>query len=278
MHLTLRWNRLFSPERVANLSWSRKSPGEEFPLHDHDFPEVFWIAEGALRHEINGVATDLPRGQLVFVRSADCHGFRGIGSRPGVVCNFAVRPDVAEHLRQRYFGGLDGAWWQTKAATPLALAASELHHLDQAARELGTMADPDLHLAERFLLNLFHLVRQHGRPAAVHAEPAWLSAARAAMAEPRHLARGVPQLVRLAGCSAEHLARTVRRVHGVTPTAMVNELRLNWAGAELQYSGREIAEIALAAGFESLSHFYHLFQRRHGVTPRQFRIRARVLA
>jgi AraC-like DNA-binding protein len=40
---------------------------------------------------------------------------------------------------------------------------------------------------------------------------------------------------------------------------------------------KDIADIAAAAGFESLSHFYHLFQKQHGVTPRQFRERFRTL-
>jgi AraC family cel operon transcriptional repressor len=279
MHLTLRWNRLFSPDRAGHIAWSRKEPGEEFPLHDHDFPEVFWVSEGGLRHEINGLTTDLTRGQLVFIRAADRHGFRGIGEHAGVVCNFATRTDVVAHLRQRYFAGWPGAWWHAgRGPAAVALTAAELHTLDHAAREFATVPDPDLHATERFLLNLLHVVRQHGQPARLGSEPAWLATARLAMTEPRHLARGVPRLVRLAGCSPEHLARTVRRVHGVTPTELVNQLRLAWAGAELQYSSREIAEIALAAGFDSLSHFYHLFRRQHGVPPRQFRVRARSLA
>ncbi len=279
MSLTLQWNRLFPSGRVSLISWSRKTLGEEFPLHDHDFPEVFWISAGCLQHELNGVGTELPLGRLMFIRPADRHAFRGIDARGGTVCNFAVRPDIVAHLRERYFAGQRIAWWHEAEPPPmLQLAPAELHLLDHAARELAATGDPDLHATERFLLNLFHLLRQRDAPVRLTAEPAWLAAARVAMNEPRHLARGVPQLVRFAGCSAEHLARTVRRVHGVTPTDLVNQLRLGWAAAELQYSGRTIADVALAAGFESLSHFYHLFRRQHGVTPRQFRLRARALA
>lgn len=279
MHLTLGWSRLFRPDRVGHIAWSRKAPGEEFPLHDHDFPEVFWISDGRLRHEINGAAADLARGQLVFVRAADRHRFLGTGDRAGTICNFATREDVVAHLRARYFASWNGAWWHgARVPAALTLTPAELHTLDHAAREFATLGEPDLHATERFLLNLLHVLRQHGRPARIASEPAWLAHARAAMTEPRHLPHGVPRLVRLAGCSPEHLARTVRRVHGVTPTELVNQLRLSWAGAELQYSSREIADIALAAGFESLSHFYHLFRRQHGVPPRQFRVRARSLA
>lgn len=279
MPLTLRWNRLMSPRRVAQISWSRKAVGEEFPLHDHDFPEIFWVSEGTTRHTVNGVTTELGRGQLVFIRPDDCHGFRGAGEHGGTVCNLALRRDVLAHVRRRYFAGRRDAWWHDAAMpTGVLLTGAELRALDHAARELASVRTLTVADVDRFLLNLFHLLRERESPARQATEPAWLAAARQALADPQRLARGVPELVRLAGCSPEHLARTVRRVHGFTPTDLVNQQRLDWAAVELQFSSRGISDISLAAGFESLSHFYHLFRRQHGVTPRQFRLRARAFA
>jgi len=261
------------------ISWSRKAIGEEFPLHDHDFPEVFWISEGTMQHQINGHPTELKRGDLLFVRAQDCHSFCGAGDQGGVVCNFAVRADVVSHLRARYFPGLATAWWdEAFVPSSLSLAASELQTMDHSAREFAEGSAPDLPATERFLLNLFHLLRKRESPNPKSLEPAWLTAARKAMEDPRNLQAGTPKLVRLAGCSAEHLARTIRRVHHRTPTELVNEMRINWTAAELQFSSRSIADVALAVGFESLSHFYHLFRKQLGVTPRQFRLRARALA
>jgi AraC family cel operon transcriptional repressor len=278
MSLTLRWKRLYPAGRLSQLSWARTAAGEEFPLHDHDFPEFFWIPEGEVEHTINGQTSQLGRGDLMFVRAADRHRFVGRGERGAVIANFAVRADLVAHLRRRYFPQATDAWWTTAPVPPrLALSAADLHALAQAAREFALHPQPDLLSTERFLLNLFEMLRQHDAPHHAAAEPDWLGEARRAMGESQHLAGGVRRLARLAGCSPEHLARTVRRVHGVTPTDLVNRQRLDWAGSELMFTGREIAEVALAAGFESLSHFYHLFRQRHGVTPRQFRLRARAL-
>lgn len=278
MSLTLRWNRLMPARRVAQISWSHKAVGEEFPLHDHDYPEVFWVAEGVMRHTVNGVTTELGRGRLVFIRPSDSHRFVGAGEHGGTVCNFALRRDLLAAARKRYFGQHRGAWWHD-AAMPLGvqLSGAELRALDQAARELASLRTLTLAEVDRFLLNLFHLLREREAPERHATEPAWLAAARKELSDPQKLAGGVNQLVRLAGCSPEHLARMVRRVHGVTPTDLVNAQRLDWAAVELQFSSRAIADISLAAGFESLSHFYHLFRRQHGVTPRQFRLRARAL-
>jgi AraC family cel operon transcriptional repressor len=278
MSMTLRWKRLFKEARMAQMSQARKAPGEEFPLHDHDFPEVFWISEGTVEHTINGQQATMTRGELVFVRAPDRHHFLGSQPKGGVISNLAVRADVAAHLRTRYFPDATHAWWTTAGIpSTIRLTAGELHALDQAAREIGATPNPDLLATERFLLNLFHLLRRRETHVQLEAEPAWLAEARGALADPRHLAAGVHKLAQLAGCSAEHLARTVRRVHGMTPTDLVNRQRLDWAAGELMFSTTSITDIAAAAGFESLSHFYHLFRARHGVPPRQFRRRAQPL-
>lgn len=276
--MTLRWKRLFPDGRLAQMTWSRKAAGEEFPLHDHDFPELFWIAEGEVEHQINGTTSLMRRGELMFIRPSDQHAFRGIGARGGVISNFAVRRDIVAHLRRRHLRGAEHAWWDESAVPARRiLSAAELHALERGAREIAAIAAPDLLATERFLLNVFHLLRHTALSGGVEGEPDWLSAAREAFSDPMHLTVGVSRLVRLAGCSPEHLSRTVRRIHGITPTELVNRQRLDWAAGELMFTARSISDLAAAAGFESLSHFYHLFRARHGVTPRQFRRRTQPL-
>jgi len=278
MSLTLRWKQVFPRQGLALIGWSRKRTGEIFPLHDHDYPEVFWIEEGELGHTINGETTVLRRGELRFVRANDRHEFIGRGDPGGVVANVAVRASVISDLRRRYGSAATEAWWHGQPVPPrITLSVADVHTLGQAARELAARAHVDRLAVDRFLLNLIELIRRPDAARRATGEPGWLSDARAALGDPRHLAGGVARLNQLAGCSAEHLARTVKRVHGVTPTDLVNQQRLEWAASELMFSGREIADVALAAGFESLSHFYHLFRRQHGTTPRRFRLRGRSL-
>jgi len=89
---------------------------------------------------------------------------------------------------------------------------------------------------------------------------------------PEVFACGAPGFVRAAGRSAEHVARTVRAVFGVTPSDYVNRVRMDYAARELRITTRPIAEIALDCGLNNLSHFYGLFRRSQGETPRAHRI------
>jgi AraC family cel operon transcriptional repressor len=81
-----------------------------------------------------------------------------------------------------------------------------------------------------------------------------------------------PGLTRVAGRSAEHVARSVRWVFGITPSDYVNRVRMEHAARELRVTTRPIADIALDCGLNNLSHFYALFRRAHRLTPRAYRL------
>ena len=91
------------------------------------------------------------------------------------------------------------------------------------------------------------------------------------MKEPEALARGVPEMVRLSGKSHEYLCRVCKRQLGMTPVQFVNDLRLTYAANRLRHSADSIIDVCYAAGFDNLSHFYHLFRRKYDLTPGDFR-------
>jgi len=62
----------------------------------------------------------------------------------------------------------------------------------------------------------------------------------------------------------------------LTPMDVVTGLRMRHAGAELRLSARPILEIAIDCGYESLSHFYAMFRRIYGTSPRTYRMRNRM--
>jgi AraC family cel operon transcriptional repressor len=103
--------------------------------------------------------------------------------------------------------------------------------------------------------------------------PAWLiHAARAIETWPNSFG-GVPEFVRLAGRSHEHVSRDCRRLMQTTPRELVSQARLKWASMQLETSQKEIIDIAQECGFENLGHFYKLFKAEYQNTPRQYRMK-----
>lgn len=80
-------------------------------------------------------------------------------------------------------------------------------------------------------------------------------------------------LASLAGRGIDVFARQFRSELGVPPYRYVMERRLQRAAADLAGSRKPIAEIALAVGFSSQSHFTTRFTARFGVSPGIYRNR-----
>ena len=81
-------------------------------------------------------------------------------------------------------------------------------------------------------------------------------------------------LEELAGLSNRSLAtfkRDFQRHYHTAPRQWINQQRLQHARMLLQTTDEAVADIALACGFESASHFIRIFRRAFGATPQTIR-------
>jgi AraC family transcriptional regulator len=99
----------------------------------------------------------------------------------------------------------------------------------------------------------------------------WLGDVRELLHERAPAAASLSELAASVGVQPAHLARSFRRVHGVTVGEYARGLRLDWAAAQLALPEAPLAEIAAAAGFADQSHFTRAFRRHTGVTPGRYR-------
>ncbi len=79
------------------------------------------------------------------------------------------------------------------------------------------------------------------------------------------------ELARKVGVSQRQLERLCRRYLGATPARYYGQLRLDRARRMLRQTELPIAEIAIACGFVSLSHFSKVYRRQFGCSPRSDR-------
>jgi AraC-like DNA-binding protein len=67
--------------------------------------------------------------------------------------------------------------------------------------------------------------------------------------------------------------RHFKKHTGKTFTGFVTEVRLNFASRQLIETDLAVSEIALASGYNNISHFNHQFSALHSLPPREFRKR-----
>lgn len=78
-------------------------------------------------------------------------------------------------------------------------------------------------------------------------------------------------LATVAGLSPYHFIRKFKSAFGETPHHYLRRVRLNNARDLLLNTRQPITEICYDVGFQSLGSFSSLFQKHHGLSPRQFR-------
>lgn len=74
------------------------------------------------------------------------------------------------------------------------------------------------------------------------------------------------------GCSRELADLRFREIEGRTVRATIEEFKLAEIRRLLKSTCRPVATIARQCGFKSASHLNHLFKRRNGVSPRDWRL------
>ncbi|MFW5752645.1 MAG: helix-turn-helix transcriptional regulator [Planctomycetota bacterium] len=160
-------------------------------------------------------------------------------------------------------------------APPLAFAfpAGDLERLEHLVNEL-IMRPPGMHNAMAALALLLHL-RDHRTRSPYADLPPWLRAGMIRMRSPTHFAEGLPALARLCERSIDHINRVVRARRGCTATRLLNDLRMECAAARLRLTDERIHTVAEMVGIDDHSHFYRLFKRAYGTTPRRYRLAPR---
>lgn len=81
----------------------------------------------------------------------------------------------------------------------------------------------------------------------------------------------VDQLAAMSGLSQSQFHAVFKREMGCTCIRYLTRLRLGHAAALIRQSEHSITRIAGDCGFPCLSHFYHVFKTRFGVSPRKLR-------
>jgi AraC-like DNA-binding protein/quercetin dioxygenase-like cupin family protein len=275
----MRWQTLVPPgEYHAALvsSWFRPRTA----LHTHDFFEMMYVLTGTGIHEINDCALPLAAGDLLFIRPRDRHA---IAVRPGNDLHFVNIAFPADAWAAFcVLSGLTDDAFSSQSIAPAPAVRVPVERRDECAqvfqRALRAFhaAPSRLELCRFWALAVPILLRPVEPPEEDDsALPTWLRAACEAMRDERNLRLGLTRFIALSGVSPAHLSRTLKAHRQQTPTAFINELRVQQAALLLTTTTEEIIEIAAACGFANLSYFYRRFVERFGMSPRAFRLRAR---
>jgi AraC family cel operon transcriptional repressor len=240
-------------------------------LHDHDYFELFWIDSGRATHLINGSSVVLSSGDGVLIRPTDQHGFSPLGAAPCRLGNIMFRAETAAHLLDRYEDDFAARFFWRAGPDPwgFRLDAARQGAFDQLVLDLERGPRTRARIEGFLLAVLTTIMSDNLAPRATI--PAWLDSAMRSARQPEIFRQGAQGFIAAAGRSHEHVCRSLKEHFGLTPSALVNQIRLDHAARLLACTDLPTPDIAADCGLENMSHFHAIFREHFGVTPRRYR-------
>ncbi|MBD3239736.1 MAG: helix-turn-helix domain-containing protein [Chitinivibrionales bacterium] len=268
---TLYWNNLAPRGEAYHVTSLTLADRATFYGHDHDFAELFLVDYGQAVHRVGREQHSVRAGDLVTLLPEHDHGFRAVGREGFRYLNVAIPTTVLSFFKQTYFTPTDRLWLENEMPPAVHSLSPTGKRRVQAMIEALSLAPHVRYEIDRFLLNLLHELRTPLVGVQATALPGWLREAYEELVTGRGVS-SVSELVRAAGRSHEHVSRVVHQATGMTPTQLVNTVRLTRAAHLLSMTEDSITRIALECGFSNLGHFYRQFKAQYGTTPRKYRV------
>jgi AraC family transcriptional regulator, dual regulator of chb operon len=246
--------------------------------HTHDFYEIFLITKGKAFHLINGVKEVLGEGMLVFIRPDDIHHYEKMDGEICELINLAFRASTLSRLLNYFGEGFNSERIMLPKLPPvIKLSKIEKESLIAKFESLNALSRKKeeqiktefrILIAEIFAKYFLEIKKEIGNEI-----PQWLLKLRGEMERKDNFVLGIERMYELSERSPEHLSRTFKKYFKETPTDFLTHLRLNYAANLLANSDETIAGISMEAGYDNLSHFYHLFKKYFDLSPKEFRLK-----
>jgi len=256
-----------------------------FPAHTHNYVEVVYMCSGSTRHIINGTEVLLNAGELLFLNQNSVQEILPAGE-DDIAVNFIILPeffDYALHmmnaedtLLRRFV--LDCMTGENKEANYLHFKVSDVIPVQNLIENLiwtlmyPTQNKRSISQATMGLLLLQLINCADSIYADSNSESQKLMITVLQYADEHYRDGELSELADMLHYDLYWLSREIKRQTGQNYTDIVQSKRLTQACYLLKTTKRPISDIAAMVGYENVSFFHRIFQKKYGVTPRQYRI------
>ncbi|MDR1093899.1 MAG: AraC family transcriptional regulator [Clostridiales bacterium] len=243
----------------------------EFPYpHDHDHWELSVVANGLIRHTVNGVSSIARPGDVMLLRPGDYHSLAFDPNMPKNnfrLINFYVKVEhfknlIGQYGKNAYADLLSGDSPSMKVSSAFLDAFIErtiTAQLSAAESSVDFKSNILLHaLVNEYFIQKYMTLSEH---------PKWLTNLLGFLNSTEVIGLSMEELAKTTPYSYSRLSRIFKRVTGKTILEYITRFKMIYAREILCNSDMGTLEIASLLGIDSLSHFNHLFRKFHGATP-----------
>lgn len=260
-----------------------------FPRHTHNYIEVIYMCSGSTHHVIDGKDVFLQEGEVLLLNQKAVQEIYPAGM-DDVAVNFIVLPEFFDYslkmmgeeknlLRDFVIDCLKGEngaagyiYFKVADILPIQNLLENLiwsiWHRQSNKRSINQITMGLLFLQ---LMNYTDRMetgfgnRQQGVMISV-----------LGYVEEHYRDGELSELARLLHYDLYWLSREIKKITGKNYTELVQEKRLNQAVYLLEHTNMSVMDIGMSVGYDNMSYFHRIFQKRYGMTPRKYRVTKKV--
>jgi len=254
----------------------------DFPEHTHDYVEVVYMISGTTTHIINGKEIVLKQGELLFLGQSAKQEIKKAGMND-IAVNFIVLPE--------FFSSSLGIMGDED--TPLKVFVADclcnnhrgLGYLHFKVSEVPTVQNlvenlistlmtdgSNKRIISRLTMELLFLQLLNFTDCLNYDTPEEETILEVLnYVETNYKNASLGEMARLIHMDPCYLSREIKRKLGKNFIDILQEKRLSQAAFYLRNTNMKVADISEAIGYENISYFHRLFQRRFGLSPKRYR-------
>ncbi len=255
-------------------------------LHSHSYWEFVLVTEGTAHHICNGITQDITRGQMLFIRPTDVHGYLPDATSPKDTIPPITEPNYEHrdlfiypsllHDIVNFLNAYDiiAKLYQSKHPVVITLSNDQLTEIESQLNILERFNGEQTPAYDRIhkllicqILSI--LARQFDFDNSK--SPVWLQTLMQKMHEQELICGPLDAVIKVSGFSHGHLCRLFKKYTGQCLITYFRKLKMQYAANLLVNSNASVLDIATAVGYDSPSNFIIQFRRFSGMTPKNYR-------
>lgn len=231
----------------------------------HNFPEIFFMAEGRGYTTVNGTRYDLKSGQMILYAANSVHG-EATGGITEII-GFDTELPLPTQYCDRVITLTGEQVVRFRTIVQQTIPQLE-HRIGVRGMVLKKHVDP--YQAQRIKNELELFLLDIMWPAERY-EAQKMNAVTDYMMRNIHKSLTVRKICSDLGLSESSLKRLVQKTCGQSPLAYFTDLKIAQAEWLILHSSMNVTQIAEQLGFSSVHYFSRIFKRKTGETPSQFK-------
>jgi len=255
--------------------------GTGVPAHTREYVELFYMVRGVSRHRIGGTDVSLPAGELLLLGQNTPQELLPL-QEDAIAVSFFLKPEFFGDILS--FLGSEDTPLRSFVLKCLGQEApyGYLHFHVADVKAIGNlMENLLLHLLQnpdsRRPVSLYtvglifvQLLEESDRlTIGIQEQQSVLGVLR--YLERNYVGGSLTEAARLLHCDVTWLSREIKRRTGRTYTELLQERRLMQAAWLLKNTRQKVSDIAVSVGYENISYFHRIFQKRFGLSPKKYR-------